>query len=576
MKKIYRVNMTDLKVKEESPGKEYEGLGGRGLTSTIVAKEVPAASHPLGKENKLVFAPGLLGGTSAPCSGRLSVGAKSPLTGGIKESNAGGTAGHKLARLGIAAIVVEGKPSSDILYILKVSFQRAELIAANEFKGLGNYELAKRLTQKFGKDISCISCGPAGEMLMSAASVAVTDREGRPTRHAGRGGMGAVMGSKNLKAIVVDDTGTSAVTPKNKEVFTSAARILTKALKEHEATGTNLPTYGTNIMANIINEAGAYPTRNFQTGQFENVDKISGETQRKIILERGGIAKHACLPGCVISCSRIWVDKDGNYVTKGPEYETIWANGANCGIKDLDAIATMDRLYDDYGLDTIEMGVTIGVAMAAGVKEFGDAQGAIELVKEIGKGTPLGKILGNGAAVTGQVFGVARVPVVKRQGLPAYDPRSIKGIGVTYATSPMGADHTAGYTVSPNVLKIGGDIDPLKPEKQAETSRKYQINTAVVDTVGLCLFVTFATDDKPEAWEAVREMVNALYGWGMSEEDFQKLGKSILSTEVNLNRGAGFCDSDDRLPYFFKTEKLSPHNTVFDVSDRDLDGVLKF
>ena len=576
MKKIYRVNMTDLKVKEEPLAKEYERLGGRGLTSSIVAKEVPAASHPLGSENKLVYAPGLLGGTSAASSGRLSVGAKSPLTGGIKESNAGGTAAHKLARLGIAAIVVEGKSSGDTAYVLKVSSEGVELVPAADLKSLGNYELVERLRKRFGKDISCISCGPAGEMLMSAASIAVTDREGRPTRHAGRGGMGAVMGSKKLKAIVVDDSATSAVKPKNREAFTSAARVFTKALEEHEVTSTTLPKYGTNVCANLIQEVGAYPTRNFSTGEYEDVDKISGETQRDVILERGGIATHACLPGCEISCSRIWVDKNGNYVTKGPEYETIWANGANCGINDLDAIATMDRLYDDYGLDTIEMGVTIAVAMEAGVKKFGDAQGAIELIKEAGKGTPLGRILGNGAAVTGQAFGVSRVPVVKRQGLPAYDPRSIKGQGVTFATSPMGADHTAGYMISRNVFKIGGYIDPLKADGQAKASREMQISTALVDSLGLCLFVTFATDDKPEAWEAVRNMVNALYGWNLTEEDFQKLGKSILSTEVDFNRRAGFCDTDDRLPYFFKTEKLPPHNSVFDVSDKDLDGVLKF
>ena len=576
MKKIYRVNMTDLKVKEEPLAKEYERLGGRGLTSSIVAKEVPAASHPLGSENKLVYAPGLLGGTSAASSGRLSVGAKSPLTGGIKESNAGGTAAHKLARLGIAAIVVEGKSSGDTAYVLKVSSEGVELVPAADLKSLGNYELVERLRKRFGKDISCISCGPAGEMLMSAASIAVTDREGRPTRHAGRGGMGAVMGSKKLKAIVVDDSATSAVKPKNREAFTSAARVFTKALEEHEITSVTLPKYGTNVCANLIQEVGAYPTRNFSTGEYEDVDKISGETQRDVILERGGIATHACLPGCKISCSRIWVDKNGNYVTKGPEYETIWANGANCGINDLDAIATMDRLYDDYGLDTIEMGVTIAVAMEAGVKKFGDAQGAIELIKEAGKGTPLGRILGNGAAVTGQAFGVSRVPVVKRQGLPAYDPRSIKGQGVTFATSPMGADHTAGYMISRNVFKIGGYIDPLKADGQAKASREMQISTALVDSLGLCLFVTFATDDKPEAWEAVRNMVNALYGWNLTEEDFQKLGKSILSTEVDFNRRAGFCETDDRLPYFFKTEKLPPHNSVFDVSDKDLDGVLKF
>ena len=576
MEWIYRVNMTEEKVSKERVPEAYAGLGGRALTSEIVNAEVPPTCHPLDENNKLVIAPGLLSGTPAPCSGRLSVGAKSPLTGTIKESNVGGTAAQKLARLGIAGIVVEGKPKNGKLSTLKITADGAELAEHKNLKGLGNYDTVAKLTEKYGEKVGYISIGQAGEMKMSAASVAVTDPENRPTRHAGRGGMGAVMGSKGLKAIIVDDSGTSRPAAKDPEAFREASRTFARLLREHPVTGETLPTYGTNALANVINEAGAYPTRNFSDGQFEGVDKISGETLRDTIIARGGSPKHACHPGCIIQCSGIYHDKDGNYLTKRVEYETVWANGADLGIDDLDAIAQMDRLYDDYGLDTIEMGATIGVAMEAGVKEFGDAQGAIELVHEVGKGTPLGRILGNGAAVTGQAFGVSRVPVVKRQALPAYDPRAVKGIGVTYATSTMGGDHTSGYSVAPNVLKVGGDIDPLSPEGQVEVSRNLQIATAAIDSTGLCLFVAFCVLDVPEALDAIVNMINAQYGLSLTGDDVVELGKRILRTERKFNAAAGFSNIDDRLPYFFKTEVLPPHNVVFDVPDEELDTVFNF
>ena len=576
MDTLYRVDMAQLAVRAEKIGEPYAGLGGRALTSTIVEAEVPPLCHPLSGSNKLVVAPGLLSGTTAPCSGRLSVGSKSPLTGGIKESNAGGTAAQLLGRLGIAAIVVEGKPADDRLYTLLLTPEGGKLVPADGLKGLGNYDTVGKLFAEYGEKVSCISIGQAGEMRMSAASIAVTDRENRPTRHAGRGGLGAVMGAKGLKAIVVDTEGAKAVTVQDADAFRAASRKFAGLLREHPVTGEGLPTYGTNILANVINEAGAYPTRNFSEGQFEGTDPISGETQHDVILERGSVIKHACHPGCVIACSRIYVDEDGNYLTKGPEYETIWAHGANCGIDDLDAIAELDRLDDDYGLDTIEMGVAIGVAMAGGVKAFGDAQGAIELLHEVGKGTPLGRILGNGAAVTGQAFGVANVPVVKRQGLPAYDPRAIKGIGVTYATSTMGGDHTAGYAVATNILKVGGFVDPLKPEDQVDLSRNLQIATAAVDSTGLCLFVSFCVLDRPEALDAICEMINAQYGLSLTGDGVVELGKTVLRTERDFNTRAGFTNADDRLPMFFKEEPLAPHNVVFDVPDEELDQVHNF
>jgi aldehyde:ferredoxin oxidoreductase len=429
----------------ESPLGDYIGFGGRGLTSAIVSKEVPPLCHPLGQENKLVIAPGLLSGTIAAMSGRISVGGKSPLTGGIKEANAGGQASQVLARLGYAAIVLEGKPKNDDIYKVVINKDGVQIISDNSLKMLPNYELIDRMKKEYGDKIACISIGPAGEMKMCAATVACTDMELRPTRHAGRGGMGAVMGTKGVKVIVLDDSGMKMRPPKDPEKFRQANKNFVEGLKKHAVTGEALPAYGTNVLTNILNEVGGYPTYNFKQGQFDGASKISGEAEAELETKRGGLATHGCHQGCIIRCSGVYHDKDGHYLTKQPEYETVWAHGANCGIDDMDAIAKLDFLDDNYGLDTIEMGATIGVAMEAGLIKFGDSEGAVKLIEEVGKGTHLGRILGNGAALTGKAFGMERVPVVKGQALPAYDPRAVHGIGVTYATSPMGADHTAGY-----------------------------------------------------------------------------------------------------------------------------------
>jgi len=576
MDRIFRVNMSSLKVSEEKVSGDYNGLGGRGLTSMVVSKEVPPLCNPIGQHNKLVIAPGLLTGTTAANSGRLSIGAKSPLTGGIKESNVGGTASTKLARLGIAAIIIEGKPEKEKLYGLAVNKDGAKLFPADDLKRLGNYELVEKLQAKYDKKAGIISIGPAGEMKMAMASIAVTSTNGYPSRHAGRGGMGAVMGSKGLKAIVVDDAGAEKVAIKNPDLFKEASQKFVKALREHPVTSEGLPKYGTNVLAGIINEAGGYPTRNFSSGRFEGTDKISGETMHEVISKRGGKTTHSGCTTCIIQCSNEYVDEKGKYITSGLEYETIWANGANCGIDDLDAIARIDRLCDDYGFDTIEMGCTIGVAMEAGVKEFGDAEGAIALIHEAGKGTPLGRIIGNGAGFTGKAFGVTRVPVVKNQGMPAYEPRAIQGIGVTYATSTMGADHTAGYATATNIMKVGGYVDPLKPDGQVALSQNLQITTAAVDSAGLCLFIAFPALDIPECFEGVIGMLNGRYGWNLTADDVAALGKKILKVERDFNERAGFSNVDDRLPEFFKEEKLPPHNLTFLVPDADLDKVFKF
>ena len=573
---IYRVNMTDLTVQAEEPIDEYKDLGGRALTSAILLKEVPPTCHPLSAENKLVFAPGILSGTAAPCSGRVSVGAKSPLTGTIKESNSGGMGAIALATLGIKAVIIEGQPNGDQLRRLIVTSDGIQIESADGLTKAGNYETMAAQHEEYGDKVVCFSIGPAGEMCSAAASIAVSDVEGRPTRHCGRGGLGAVMGSKRVKVIVVDTAGGERPKPADMDAFKKAAKKFAESLKAHPLTGDTLPKYGTNALANVVNEAGAYPTRNFQEGQFEGTEAISGERQHDIITERQGVIAHACHRGCTIRCSRIYLDEDGKYLTKGPEYETIWAHGADCGIDDLDAIAKMDRMDDDFGLDTIETGATIGVAMEAGVIQFGDAEGAIELLAEVGHATPLGRLVASGAEVLGKTYGVSRIPTVKGQSMPAYDPRAVQGMGVTYATSTMGADHTAGYSVTANLLGVGGKVDPLKPDGQVELSRNLQIATAAIDSSGLCLFVAFAVLDDPNALDAICEMFAAFHGRPFSADDFLALGKRTLKLEREFNAGAGFTAADDRLPDFFKNEKLEPHGVTFAVSDEELDEVYSF
>jgi aldehyde:ferredoxin oxidoreductase len=577
MDKILRINMgaDGAPVAKTEPLGDYAGFGGRGLTSAIVSKEVPPLCHPLGEDNKLVIAPGLLSGSTAAMSGRISVGCKSPLTGGIKEANSGGQASQMLGRLGYAAIVLEGLPQDDTLYKILINKDGVEITDAGSLKGLGNYDTVDKMKTEYGEKIGCISIGPAGEMKMSAASIAFTDMELRPTRHAGRGGVGAVMGSKGVKVIVIDDAGMKTRSPQDPDKFKEANKAFVAGLKKHPVTGEGLPAYGTNVLTNVINEAGAYPTHNFQSGQFDGASKLSGESLAEMENARGGegSATHGCHRGCVIRCSGTFYDKNGNFLTKQPEYETVWAHGGNCGIDDLDAIAQIDRLDDDFGVDTIEIGATIAVAMEAGLAEFGDAEAAINMVKEIGKGSHLGRILGNGAAVTGKVFGVERVPVVKGQAMPAYDPRAVQGIGVTYATTTMGADHTAGYAVTANILGVGGTVDPLKPAGQIELSRNLQIATATIDSTGMCVFIAFAILDQEDTFQALLDLISSFTGASCTADDVNALGMKILKLERDFNAAAGFTNKDDRLPDYFKKEPLSPHNVTFAVTDEELDQV---
>jgi aldehyde:ferredoxin oxidoreductase len=571
--KLIKVNMTDRSVAIQDVPPEYADLGGRGLTSIMINREVPPTCDPLGTQNKLIFSVGYLTGTKLVNTSRISIGSKSPLTGGIKESNAGGTVGVALGKLGIRAIIVEGRAPDGNLSILKITKDgEASLIDAQAFKGMRTYTLVEKLLETYGKKTSVLCIGPAGEYQLASASVQSSDVDGRPSRAAGRGGLGAVMGSKGLKAIVVDQGGKNADAIPDTVAFKEAAKIFAKEVKEQPNSGQVLPALGTASLIAPINSLGAFPCYNATKGTFEGWKKITGEALAEIIKKRGGNPTHAGCSQCIIRCSNEFVDKHGKFVTSALEYETIWSMGGMTGIDDLDTIAKLDFLCDDIGVDTMNTGVAIAVAMDSGYKPFGDKQAAINMLEEIAKGTDFGRLLGNGPAAVGKHFNHSRIPVVKNQSIAAYDPRGMQGNGVTYATSPMGADHTAGNLVG---AYLGGKLDPLTAEGQMEASRNAQVNMAFIDSTGLCLFAGSCLRT-PKGKEAFLKALSARLGKPMGAEDMNNLGILILQAEREFNRKAGLTEKDDRLPKFFYEEPLPPHNKVFLLSEQELDRTLDF
>jgi aldehyde:ferredoxin oxidoreductase len=547
MDRILRVDMSTQVTKEEPYPEEWAALGGRALSAKILLQEVDPKCDPLGPGNKLIFAPGCLTGTAAPTSGRISVGAKSPLTHGIKEANSGGQAGQKLARLGYRAVIIEGKPSDpEKRYQLKITKDGASLSERTDLKGMRNYACAAKLVAECGKRAAFVICGPAGEALLTAATVAMTDEDNRyPTRHAARGGLGAVMGSKGLKAVVVDDEGTSARKPKDPEAFKGLVTRMTKAYKD----GSQLFAHGTAALVSLANMMDTLPTRNRREMQFEQAANIEGARILESFATRGG-AMHNCMTGCIVKCSNEIHDPDGKYLTSALEFESICLMGANCAIGDLDAIATMDRLCDELGLDTIEVGGALAVAMDGGKLPFADSEAAIRVLQGVDKGEEMSAAIGNGLAFTGKKYGVARVPAIKGQAIPAWEPRTLKGMGVTYCTSPMGPDHTAGLVMMPVA-------DPVAASKDS------QVVAAICDSSGFCQFVQPSLDE-------MRQLFNLMYGLDLSGPDIVAYGWHCLEDEWEFNRRAGFTEKDDQIPEFMTTEPVPTSGSVFDVSKEDL------
>jgi aldehyde:ferredoxin oxidoreductase len=544
--RLIRVDMSKQTISIEPFPEEWKLLGGRALSARILVSECDPTCDPLGADNVLVMAPGVLAGSAAPTSGRISFGGKSPLTGGIKETNSGGNPGQHLLKLGYRAVIVTGKPADpDKRYGLEVTAKGAELVEADDTKGLWNYSLCEKLAERYPKTASFISIGPAGEAQLTGASIATTDQDHRyPNRHAGRGGMGAVMGSKGLKYVAVNPGKTRMRQAADPRGFTAFSK---KAAQDYLG-GPQMFKGGTSSFVGIANSLNCFPHKNRTEGQSPDVEGLEGQRIIESFPKRGG-RMHNCLTGCVVKCSNIVHDADGNYKTSGLEFETLTLFGSNCAIKSWEDVADLDRLCDDIGLDTIETGAAVAVLMDSGGLEWGDAEGAKRVVREIAEGTELGKALGNGVVAIGKLRGHKRIPAVKGQAVPAWDPRPLKATGVTYATSPMGADHTAGLIINPG----------LQPEEYARASQESQLVNAVCDSSGFCQFLQLSLDE-------MRECIGRFYGQEVSREQIADLGWECLQDEWEFNRRAGFDAADDDLPECLRNEGIGPDNALkFDV-----------
>ena len=551
---MIRVNMTTQVATIEDFPDAWRYLGGRALSSRILLDECDPTCDPLGPDNLLVLAPGVLAGTAAPTSGRLSVGGKSPLTGGIKEANTGGNPGQHLTKLGYRVIIVTGQPADpDARYGLEVDADGVRMVAADELKGVWNYPTCEQLSQRYAKTASFITCGPAGELRLKGASVATTDQDNRyPTRHAARGGLGAVMGSKGLKFVAVDPGRARARKAADAATFKDLAKSMSKGYLD----GPQTMGKGTSATVGMANMMHTFPSRNRTSGQFEHADALDGRNILENFAKRGG-GMHNCLTGCIVQCSNVIHDEQGAYVTSALEFETITMLGANCAIGNLDDVAVLDRLCDDVGLDTIEAGAAIGVYMDSGKMEFGDAEGAKRLLRETADGTDVGRMIGDGPVAVGKETGHHRIPVVRGQAIPAWDPRPLKATGVTYATSAMGADHTAGLVVSPGTPE----------ETWAAASQKSQIINAICDASGFCMFLGASVDN-------IRGFYAAYFGEDFDAERIADYGWQILEDEWAFNAAAGFTASDNVLPECMKTDAIGANSDlVFDARAETIEAV---
>ena len=452
-------------------------------------------------------------------------------------------------------------------YILVLDGESAELVPAGDVVGLGTYATADRLQERFGADATIICIGQAGEYLMTGAGISTTGERDQRSNHAARGGLGAVMGSKGLKAVVIRKPVGKAVKMVDEALFRTAAKAFAQKLINDPKLGTkgSQHLYGTASIVGAVNEMGSLPTRNFSEGKFEHSAELRGEKLRELILAREGKVGTRCMPGCVIACRNLFADESGKPVVGTIQYETIALVGSNLGLGTLDDVATLNYMCNDFGLDTIETGAALGVALEAGLAKFGDIKGIVGLLKQVGEGTVLGRMIGCGASETGRVLGIRRVPTCLGQAMPGYDPRTLKGNGVTYATSPQGADHTAG-----NAFGARNEVPPLGTEGQKELSLKLQIIAAMLDSTGLCLFARPPIIANPQL---MIDMINGIYGWGWTLADYDRFNRDVLRTELEFNRRAGITKNDYKIPEYMREEPLPPHNAVFDVPDSDLETV---
>ena len=565
MRKYLQINLTDRSVDTEKLDGETIARGGRYLIAKTLLEDGVANTDPLSPENPLIFSAGPFAGTNFSNANRLSVGCKSPLTGGIKEANTGGTFAFALGQLEVAGFTLHGAASDWIVIrILKdgpVTFE-----PAGDIVGKGNFDAARALHERFGDKVSIALCGPVGEWLGLVAGISFSDVENRPSRLAARGGVGAVMGMKKVKAVVVDRHKMPPFHDR-KKLMTGVREYGTRISESVPIQ--NMAKFGTATVGDFTNKIGGLPVRNFSAGQLVNTDddvfELGGDQIHARNSERGGDTTHACMPGCMIKCSNVYVDSDGKEMVSPLEYETLGLLGSNCGLTDPDHVARLNAVCNDLGIDTIEIGGTLGALMDAGHAEFGDVEFLGQALDDIAQGNERGRLLAQGAARVGEHFGIERVPVIKKQAISAYDPRVIEVTGISMMYTAQGADHTAGNLPA-------AECDGKTTEELTKESLHMQVMCAAVDSLGLCVFGRSVTNEHPEM---IINAVNAAFDAGLDMEFFEELGRETIRMEKTFNTSAGFNEEDDELPEFFYSEPLAPSGKTARHRSADVNRVIR-
>ena len=547
MRKYLHINLNDRSIRtEEWEGEQIARAGRHHIVKTLLERD-GWEIDPLSPENPLIFSAGPFAGSNFSNANRISVGCRSPLTGGIKESNAGGTFAFALGQLEIAGFTLDG--AADEWVVIHIPKEGpVGFTSAVPYMGKGVFETAEMLHAEYGDKVSLGICGPVAEYLGLISGICFTDPEGRPERIAARGGVGAVMGSKKVKAVVVDKHKMPTFHDRKKVM--STVRQYGAMISEDAATQ-NLGARGTAMVADIMNMMGGLPVRNFRDGELDTSEgplKMGGDFIREQNIERGGETTHACMPGCLIKCSNVYADENGEEIVSPLEYETIGLMGTNCGLTEPDDVARLNAVVNDLGVDTIETGALISIMMDAGMAEFGDIAIMTQAIEDIRAGNERGRLLAQGTARVGEHFGIERVPVIKKQAISAYDPRAIEVTGISMMLTAQGADHTAGNLPTE-------DCKGKSTEELTEASLNIQVKCAAVDSLGLCVFGRSVTNVNPEL---IVTALNDALGTGLATEFFARLGRETLELEETFNKRVGFTAADDALPAFFYDEALQP------------------
>jgi aldehyde:ferredoxin oxidoreductase len=559
------IHLNDRTIGKQELTGEAIVKAGRYLIAKKLLELGAATVDPLSPQNPLIFSAGPFAGTSFSNANRTSVGCKSPLTGGVKEANGGGSFSYGLGQLKVAGFTLHGaSPSWVVIHFKKdggIDFDDAA-----PYLGKGNFEAQNMLHAKYGKKVTIALCGPVGEYQGLLAGIAFSDKDGRPARLSARGGVGAVMGAKKVKAVVVD---LDKIPPfQDSKKVNAAIKDYAKMLQADSMVANFYAKLGTMGMADLQNTLGGLPVRNFSAGQMVDVStgekfKMGGEYISQLNTSRGGEQTHACMPGCVIQCSNVYADASGKEVVSPVEYETLGLLGTNCGIGDPDDLAQLNYIANDLGVDTIETGAMLAVLMEAGLGAFGDVKFMADCLAEIRRGTEKGRLWAQGTARVGEHYKVRRVPVIKKQAISAYDPRVVEATGIAMMATAQGADHTAGNL--PRLKTREMDLAAI-----VEQSLAHQARVAANDSLGLCIFGMSVTNPNTEF---IANAINAAHGTSLTKDFFEALGRDALRLEWEFNKRAGFTAKDVELPEFFYREPVPPTNHVARFHGADVHGM---